>query len=372
MKNRYDYTGKTIFVGLDVHKATYSVAVIYEGSVVKRDSMEACPKKLITYLKKFFSGAVMKSAYEAGFSGYSLHRALISAGIENIIVHAASIEVGANDKVKTDKRDAKKIAIQLAAGRLNGIFVPSMEQEDCRELTRYRQTLVRDRTRVAARLKQKAHFSGLIGAKDTSRVSKKWIENLLNRPLGVNLSIVLNDMKKQWEELNSRIKDLDELLAKQAEEDHELEVVYRSVKGVGPTAARVFANELGDMSQFKSERALASYVGFTPSEYSSGEHVRKGRITKQGKPVLRSLLIQCAWMVIRYDKSLKATYDRIAKNTGSLKKAIVAVARRLIIRIRACFMKGEQWQDQAETQELHTDPKACEDREQSTNSRKLA
>jgi transposase len=115
------------------------------------------------------------------------------------------------------------------------------------------------------------------------------------------------------------------------------------VKGVGKTSARVLANELGDMSQFSSERSLFSYTGLTPCEYSSGEHTRKGHISRQGKSILRSILNQCSWVAIKYDKSLRDIFERIAKRAGR-KRAIVAVARRLIGRLRACFRKGEEYQ----------------------------
>jgi transposase len=107
----------------------------------------------------------------------------------------------------------------------------------------------------------------------------------------------------------------------------------------------VLANELGDLQQFKNERQLFSYIGFTPSEHSSGEHTRQGHITKQGKPIVRKILVQAAWVAIRHDKELQAIYERIAAKSGA-KRAIVAVARRLIGRIRACFRTGELYEAQ--------------------------
>ena len=77
MKYTHDYTGKTIFVGIDVHKKTYSLSVLYDGMLVKRDTIFAFPDNLVSYLQKYFSGAKVKSAYEAGFSGFGLHRHLI-------------------------------------------------------------------------------------------------------------------------------------------------------------------------------------------------------------------------------------------------------------------------------------------------------
>lgn len=335
MKNR-DYTGKDIFVGIDVHKKTYAVSVVHEGGLVKRDTLPARPRRLLAYLEKFFPGSVIHSAYEAGFSGFSLHRILVANGIDNKVVNAASIEVGARDRVKTDKRDSLKIAVQLAAGRLSGIFVPNKEMEDNRELSRYRSTLIRDRNRIATRLKHKANYHGLIGPEDDRKVSSSWLRDQLEKEMGPGLAFVFRELAGQWEALTLKIKELDKLLKDQAANDVRHEKVYRSVKGVGPTAARILANELGDMSQFPSERALSSYTGLTPCEYSSGDHTRKGHISRQGKPVLRAILVQCAWTAIRYDRGLREVYERIGKRAG-VKRAIVAVARRLIGRIRACF-----------------------------------
>src|SRR6185312_10917405 len=113
-----------IFVGIDVHKKTYSCVNICEGQVVKRDTMPGKPETLMNYLKNSFSNAAqINTAYEAGFSGFHLHRYLLAHGINNIVVNPSSIEIASRDKVKTDKRDALKIATQLSTGRLRCVFV---------------------------------------------------------------------------------------------------------------------------------------------------------------------------------------------------------------------------------------------------------
>lgn len=343
MKTKRNYTDKKIFVGLDVHKKTYSIAVVCDGDLVKRDTMPAYPQRVVDYLQKYFKGAQIKSAYEAGFSGFGLHRHLQKHGIENIVVNAASIEISSRDKVKTDKRDSIKIATQLSTERLSCVFIPSPEMEDRRELSRLRNTMVKERNRTAVRLKHKANYYGLIGPEDTGSVSKKWIETLMKLPMRNGLKYVIEEFIAEWMLWQEKIKKLDSVLEKQAKADEKHEKVYRSVKGVGKTSARILANELGDMSQFKSERALFSYTGLTPSEYSSGEHIRKGHISRQGKPILRSMLNQCSWVAIKYDPELRETFERIARRAGR-KRAIVAIARRLIGRLRACFSKREEYQ----------------------------
>src|SRR5690349_509319 len=104
-----DYTEKTVYVGLDVHKKTYAVTAICEHEVVKKDTLIADPTTLSDYLKKYFKDAKIVFAYEAGFCGYSLHRHLVAQGIDNRVVHPAGIEIASNNSVKTDKRDSLKI-----------------------------------------------------------------------------------------------------------------------------------------------------------------------------------------------------------------------------------------------------------------------
>ncbi len=140
---KYDYTGKTVYMGIDVHKKTYACVSICDGEVVKKDTMQADPTSLIEYIHNQFKGATVNTVYEAGFSGFHLHRELVKATINNRIVHPGAIEVATRDRVKTDKRDAKKMAVQLAAGRLQGIYVPTLEQEAKRSASRLRDNIVK-------------------------------------------------------------------------------------------------------------------------------------------------------------------------------------------------------------------------------------
>jgi transposase len=335
-----DYTGKTVFLGIDVHKRTYALTAISDGQVVKKDTIKACPEVLIAYCKKFFPKAEIMSAYEAGFCGFHLHRRLEAEGFKSLVVDAAGIEIASGDRVKTDKRDSLKIATHLSQGRLKGIRVPSVEREDQRAVTRLRETFVRDRTRTACRLKCLLYQHGLIKAEDKRAISPKRIKELQGLQLNPGLKYVLDHYTSQWMHLNEQIKKIDEEIASQAKNDEAIEAIYMSIPGVGPTSARVLANELEDTLQFANERQLFSYVGLTPSEYSSGEHKRQGHITRQGKPVLRKILVQVAWKAVRLDRSLGEMFEKLATRVG-IKKGIIGIARRLVGRMRACFRLGE-------------------------------
>jgi transposase len=299
-----DYTGKTIFVGMDVHKKTYSVTAICDGIIIKRDTLKANPNDLIAYLKKRFGTGKIKTAYEAGFCGFHLHRALEAAGIENIVVHAAGIETS-NNRVKTDKRDSLKIAAHLSERKLRCVYIPTVEREDYRTITRLRDTFSRERSRIGNQIKSLLYLHGLIPADNKKKVSLKWIKSLSQFDMMPGLRFAIEKFAEMWLEFDAKVKEIDIEMKRQAHEDNEIDMVYQSSPGIGPTSARVLANELGDLQQFKNERQLFSYIGFTPSEHSSGEHIRQGHITKQGKPILRKILVQAAWVAIRYDKELR-------------------------------------------------------------------
>ncbi len=330
-----EYTGKTIFVGIDVHKKSYSVTAICDRQIVKKDRLIANPSHFANYCKKNFKGAKIYSAYEAGFCGFSLHRELISQGIANKIVHAAGIEVAVRERVKNDRRDSEKIATQLAEKRLRGIHIPTVEREGYREISRLRESCVRKRSRVAVQLKCFLHRHGLFTDQNDKRLSKRQVTEMMNLELSRDLTYCLKKHCEEWLYLDREIQEIDEKLKEQADED-DLEKTYRSLPGIGPTSARILANELGDLSQFSNEKQLFSYTGFTPSEHSSGEHRWLGHISRQGKPIIRKALIQAAWRAVKVDEGLGKKFTALSARVGS-RRAIVAIARIMIGYARTCF-----------------------------------
>lgn len=342
---RVDYSGKRVFVGIDVHKNRYAIAAYCDGAVAKKWSAEADPEAVAAQLCRYFEGAQISSAYEAGFSGFRLHRILSAAGIASRVVNAASLEVKSNDRVKTDKRDAKKIAEQLAAGKPRAIDVPSEEVEQRRSLTRGREQAVERRKVIGNQLKMKLSYLG-IDYSEQSKISEtflKWVEKL---EVTGSHKFVLREFLDAWRQETKRIKRYEQELTKQAANDP-LESIYRSAPGIGKISSRTLSNELGDMARFDNERQLFSSMGLTPGEYSSGERIRKGHISRQGSPRLRALLTEAAWRAIAEDQSLKIFYTRVARTRDS-KRAIIAVARKLLGRLRHCLMHKVMWQDLTE------------------------
>ena len=142
-----EYSSKIVYIGIDVHKNTYSVAAVCEGVVVKKPfTQRASPALLATSLQRMFAGAEIQAVYEAGFSGFHLQRFLEDKGIKCFVVDPGMIEKSPKAIAKTDKIDALMLVSHLAAGRLRFVRVPSLEEEFDRLVTRTREQLVENRT----------------------------------------------------------------------------------------------------------------------------------------------------------------------------------------------------------------------------------
>ena len=342
-----DYSGKKVFVGIDVHKKTNVIVVYCENSLVKKWTSPANPESIAEQLNKFFKGAEIYTAYEAGFSGFRLHRVLKAAGIQSIVIHAASVEIKSNDRVKTDKRDAKKIAEQLAVGRLRAIHVPTEGEEQRRSLSRGREQVVARRTGIGNQIKMKLHYLGIEIPCD-KKMSESLLQWVEKQQMATEHMFAISELIDAWRQESKRIKRFDKKLAEQAAKDP-LEKIYRSCPGIGAISARTLSNEIGDMSRFNNERQLFSASGLTPGEYSTGEHIRRGHISRQGAPRLRGLLVEAAWRAIAADSGLKGFYIRIAQRRDG-KRAIVAVARKLLGRLRHCLKNHVEWKECVEVQ----------------------
>jgi transposase len=345
-----DYMGKDIFVGIDVHKKSYSVYCICNREKIKSWSMEASPAKLIEQLLFYFPKARIYTVYEAGFSGYALHRALTAAGIKNIVVNPGSVETASRDKVKTDKRDAKKLAEQLSNGRIESIYIPSIEEERLRLFTRLRATIVGDRARIACRIKSKLFQFGyeeMMLAEKAATV--KWIKGIRNNDTySAELKYIFNYLCDQWLRLTQDLKDINKKISEQSKANETCviqEAVYKSAPGLGIISARELSRELGTLKQFGSNKHLYSYIGLTPSESSSGERRKQGGISHCGRPRLRHILIEVAWRSVAKDAELAEKFAQLSHRRGK-KRAIVAIARVLIGRLRSCFVNGMYYQQQ--------------------------
>ncbi|OFZ13430.1 MAG: hypothetical protein A2Z20_08535 [Bdellovibrionales bacterium RBG_16_40_8] len=339
---KISYCGEKVFIGIDVHKKTYTFSAWCGGMRVKVATVPAENATFITSLKKWFTGASIRSCYEAGFSGFKLHRDLVAAGIDNIVVNPESIEVAANEN-KTDKRDSNKMGEQLSTGRLRGIYVPTDEEERARLINRTREQFMKERNRTGHRIKSRLFQFGFIDKDDDRVLSEKYLCEIEALDLPQELKYSLGLLMNHWRYLNQQIDYIKTEMKAQSFDDSYNEAIYQSVPGIGDVSARILSNELGDLSKrFNNQGSLFKYVGLTPSEHSSGERQMRGNIDRQGAARLRKVLIECSWRAIDVDGVLKECFDRIASTRGK-KRAIVAIARKLLGRIRACFVTKTEY-----------------------------
>lgn len=334
------YDGAKIFVGIDVHLRFYQVTCYSEGLRVHKFRCNAVPEELAYSLKRMFRGAEIESCYETGFSGFVLHRVLCAEGIKNRVVNAGDVETSTR-KDKTDKRDSEKLAQQLLGGRLKGITVPSEEQELKRQLTRVREQLMRKRTSTKNQIRMRFHYFGLLACHEKREMSFSLVSEVLEKVDSAELFISTEVLVETWKSLDQQLKRINEELKRQAEND-EFETIYRKLPGVGPLSSRVLSNELGDLRRFPNIKALYRFTGLTPGEYSSGENRHLGGISREGNSRLRHILVEAAWNALSKDKELREYFEKLATRAGK-KRAIVAVARKLIGRARALFISGEEY-----------------------------
>jgi len=288
---RVSVVGKRVYVGIDVHKESWQVTVRTEGEEIFNGRIPGQYQSLKRLLERY-QGSWMKVAYEAGPFGFWLSDKLVEDNIEVMVVPPSLIPVESGNRVKTDKRDSRKLARLLERNMLKQVYVPTSEEREHRDLLRTRRQIVDHRKDVARQIKSKLLFYGIASPfSATPYWSLKYIEWLKA------LSFATDYLKESFHLLI----DLYEYLTRQiARINRKVVLLCREAKyldrikllctapGIGKLTAIEILVELQDISRLTSAEELASYIGLTPSEYSTGEKTRQGRITRCGNARYRS------------------------------------------------------------------------------------
>lgn len=339
--NRIIPEGETVFVGIDLHRCSWHITVICSGEVIFSGAHPPEPDKLLNFLKRYRPNRI-EAVYEAGYFGFSLYELLNASGIQCLVTPPTLLPMEYGNHVKTDRRDSRKLANFLSKRILKAVCVPDPELCAHRQTLRRRQQLLSDRIRVQQRIKSELSFWGLSIASPCGPWTVSFYNRLKEIVFGnsyMNQSFIA--LLNEYEYLNRLIEQQTGLLKELATSELYAERVrlLRTVPGIGLLSALHLIFELGDISRFARAEQLAAYVGLTPSQYSSGENVRMGRITRCGKSDLRTVLTEAAWTAIKKDTELREVYESLKFRRGA-KKAIVAVARRLLLRCRRVLLDG--------------------------------
>lgn len=350
--------GRIRYLGLDVHKATITVAVAEDNDQPPEvwdtiPNEQAAVRKMVRKLSQ--GGYRLKTAYEAGPTGYVLHRQLTQLGAECQVV-APTLIPRPRSRVKTDARDAIELARLLRRGDLTAVWVPDEQHEALRSLVRVRYDAKEDHQRARHRLTKFLLQRGTrppVGVKAWSKRHYSWLRGLeLKQPAD---QVVLEDYLGAEQTAQERVRRLEQELRTWAEQSprYALIVALQILRGIGFLSAVTIVAEVGDFRRFAGARGFMSFIGITPSEHSSGESRHRGGITHAGNRYLRHVMGQSAQharhqpsvsrvlhkrmegmppdmieIAQRAQQRLHYRYRSLGRRVGR-QKAIVAVAREL-------------------------------------------
>jgi len=292
---------KILFVGLDVHADTIAVAVAEPGGEVRSHGVIANRLESIRKLiGKLGPANRIKACYEAGPTGYVLYWQLTQLGVACEVIAPSLVPAKAGDRVKTDRRDAEKLARCYRAGELTAVWVPDEAHEALRDLVRAREAAKKDQLKARHRLGKflLRHGRRPEGIKAWTKQYLEWIKTHV-RFNHAALEATLADYLEEVDHVAARIvkleKAIDEAVRKAAPEIRAVIEALQALRGVAQMTAATIVSELGSLSRFESPRQLMGYSGLVAREHSSGNRVQRGGITKTGNSHLRRVLVEAAW-----------------------------------------------------------------------------
>ena len=288
------------YVAMDTHKKQHRIALVYPNDeVIVEFSMKNTPaeiRKTVRKIKRNAPGEV-KFCYEAGVCGFTLQRRIEALGCQCIVIAPSLTPRKPSDRKKTDRRDAKKLLGLFMADLLTEVYPPNEDQEAARELTRCREAAQENLKRIRHQLQKMLVRHGYVFTEGQHWTQKhyRWLDAIeFNQPL---LRDVFDCYLTEMRHCLQRVQTLDKELEKlsQSEDYREMVGILRCFYGIETLTAMTIIAEVFDFVRFASARDFMSYIGLTPSEYSSGEKEHKGRITKTGNKRARRLLTEAAW-----------------------------------------------------------------------------
>ena len=345
-----NFEGQNIYVGMDVHRKSWTVSILMEDVILKTFHQDADAESLHRYLSKNYPGASYHLAYEAGFCGFWPYYRLSDLGINSIVVNAADVPTNQKDKTqKDDKRDSKKIVRSLRCGTLSAIHVPDMSALSDRSLVRARWALVKDMVRNKLRIKAFLYFFGIDYPEVFSRSTTHWSKRFINWLRSINLTHAtatqslnayidqLEDQRKHLLEITRKIRKLSK-----SEKYKQNIGLLETVPGIGGITSITILTELGSIDRFKDADHLAAYVGLVPTCHSSGEKDNKGEMTFRHNGRLLQMIIESSWSALRDDPALSLCYGKL-RGRMNKNNAIIRIARKLVNRIYAVLKKQEEY-----------------------------
>ena len=324
------FVDQRVFVGVDVHKKTFSIALLRPDGMIKDWS---CPADvaLVTQTLSSLPVEIGAVCYEAGPTGFGLARSLRVAGIRVIVAAPSRVPRPVSPTNKTDSLDCRKLAEFAASGLIRSIAVPSEKEEAFRSLERRRHQLTDSLRKAKQRIRALLLVLGVAEPHNLDHWGKTAINALKVLELPSGASDTLQSLIEELEFLAAAQRQVDlRLKAVSQEQDEAIRIAaMRSVPGVGEVVATTFAAEVFRPGRFNRSEEVTAYLGLAPVVRQSGLSKGTARLRPVGQRRLRSLLIEAAWMWKQRDEWARNFYNRILSRHGIPQKAIAALARKL-------------------------------------------
>ena len=363
---------KVRFLGLDVHAETIAIAIAEpDGEVRSLGTIANRADSIRKLVKKLGPVAQLKACYEAGPTGYVLYWQLAELGVACEVIAPTLVPMKAGDRVKTDRRDAERLARSYRSGDLTAVWVPDEGSESLRDLVRAREAAKQDQLRARHRLAKFLLRMGrrpAAGMKAWTAPYMAWVRQVHFAQVAREATIV--DYLHEVDHMNERVRRLEQAITEAvklaAPAVQEVVKGLQALRGIAEISAVTIVAELGNITRFDTARQLMGYSGAVPSEDSSGQRTRRGSITKTGNAHLRRIVVEAAWSYrlrpgigpalrkrqegvseplkeIAWKAQVRLTkrYARLAAAGKDQRKIVTAVGRELLGFIWAIGIKAE-------------------------------
>ena len=322
------------FVGLDVHAETIAVAVAEpKGEVRSLGVIPNRPEAVGRLIGKLGKPEQLRVCYEAGPTGYVLYWQLSELGVRCEVVAPTLVPVKAGDRVKTDRRDAEKLARCYRAGDLTPVWVPDAAHEALRDLVRARLAAKRDQLRARHRLSKFLLRHGRRAPEGTGAWTEKYLQwvrtkvQFEHRAQQITLGDYLHEVEHAAERIRRLERSIDAAIETLPVKMRAVIEALQSLRGIAQISAVSIMAKVGELSRFEHPRQLMGYSGAVSREHSSGERIRRGAISKAGNAHLRRIVVEAAWAY---------------RHRPSVGKGLTARQRRCSASVTALAWKAQQ------------------------------
>jgi transposase len=341
-----------VFAGLDVDKKSISVTFTNHQGFIRSLRMPYSAEHLVNHVRKHFPDQKVAFAYEAGPTGYGLYDGLVAKSYPCLIASPSMIPKAPGQRVKTNRLDGVSLSENLRGGQLKAIHVPSPIYRELRHLTQLRDTFVSEMVGMKQRVKSLLLLEGIAfppapaGSQWSFRVKAKLRKLACSGTVRFKLDELLDSLEFNEKRVVKTTREIRRFCQNDAELSRCMKYVM-SVSGIGWIVASQLLARIGDWRELKNVRQLAAFLGLVPTEHSTGERTDRGSITHTGDGRLRSKLIQASWSAIRQDDELREFFRSVCQSHAhhlASRVAIVAVARKLSVRISVVLMKQRPYE----------------------------